>query len=177
MAGAGGAGAALTLELSAIVNTQNQHTATLAQHTATLAQHTATLAQHTATLTQLCATQAQHTATLNGIQASLVAIQAQLAAVLPNANALAARVTGIIFARNNNNHDREGVDYEVVPLAGGQAPASWPAGGLNRASLRIMPIATVDALLGEYGLPAGPQAGAPIVRRNALARHIGTTMF
>ena len=54
-------------------------------------------------------------------------------------------------------------------------PLNWPAAGFERVALVSGPIAAVDALLGDFGLPFGAPL-APLVRRNALARHIGTTL-
>ena len=44
---------------------------------------------------------------------------------------------------------------------------------LDRGALVEGPIAVIDGLLGDYGLPNGAPA-ALFTRRNALARHIGT---
>ena len=75
----------------------------------------------------------------------------------------------IVAAREQNSHDRDSV-YAVVPRADGTLPPNWPA-GFNRAALRG-PIAVVNALLMDYGLPLLPAAS--LDRRNALAVHIGT---
>ena len=57
----------------------------------------------------------------------------------------------------------------MVPLADGTPPPNWPA-GFDRAALRG-PIAVVNALLVDYGLP---QPASLLDRRLALALHIGT---
>ena len=106
-------------------------------------------------------------------QPTLAQVQALLAAHSAPAIAAAAAATvqAITLARVQNNHDRDGEPYAVVPRADGTAPLSWPA-GFDREGLRG-PIAAVDALLLEYGLPR--DAAAPLyVRRNALALHLGT---
>jgi hypothetical protein len=81
-------------------------------------------------------------------------------------------VDRIAAARRENAHDLDGVAYAVVPCADGAAPATWPA-GFDRDQLRDAPIAVIDALLGDHGLPHGPPR--PVIeRRNVLAVHIGT---
>ena len=58
--------------------------------------------------------------------------------------------------------------------ADGTLAPSWPF-GFERGTLIGGAIAVIDALLADYGLPHGPPA--PVLdRRNALARHIGTTL-
>jgi len=139
---------------------------------AQLAAATATLA----TNAQLAALQANMNAQLAALQANMnaqfAALQVQLAAIgIPAiSGAVAANVRAIIAARAENNHDRSGVAYAVVPRADGTPPPNWPA-GFDRAALRG-PIAVVNALLVDYGLPL---AAAVFDRRDALALHIGTT--
>lgn len=62
--------------------------------------------------------------------------------------------------------------YAVVPRYDGTSPPHWPA-GFSREELVEGDIAVVDALLIDYGLPLDAPAEL-FVRRNALARHIGT---
>ncbi len=76
-------------------------------------------------------------------------------------------------ARMQNAHDRSGVAYAVVLRADGTLPPHWPVGGFQRDSLVFGNIATVDALLNDYGLPHGGPASR-LDRRNALALHVGT---
>ncbi len=63
----------------------------------------------------------------------------------------------------------------VVPRKDGMVPPHWPA-GFERGALIAGPIADVDALLADDGLPNGAGAGGLVQRRNALAAHIGTTL-
>ena len=126
-----------------------------------------------ATQAQLAAVQAQIAALPTLAQAAI-----QAALVLHNAPAIAAAaaatVRAIVAARAQNAHDRSGVAYATVPRADGTPPPNWPA-GFDRAALRG-PIAAVDALLNDYGLPHGAPA-TPLERRNVLAMHIGTACF
>ena len=100
-------------------------------------------------------------------------LQLQLSALNPGA--IAANIRAITAARAGNAHDRDH-PYEVVQCDDGTMPPHWPA-GFDRAALRSMTGAELDSLLGDYGHAVGPAAGAVGVRRNALARHIGTTAF
>ena len=77
------------------------------------------------------------------------------------------------YARMRNNHDRRGDALLVVPRADGAPPASWPVAGFTRAALFSGPIADVDVILADYGMPNGAGAGTPLDRRNALSLHIG----
>ena len=70
-----------------------------------------------------------------------------------------------------NAHDRSGVAYVVVQRTDGTPPPHWPI-GFDRAALVDGPVAVVDALLLDFGLPQGATVRE---RRNALALHIGTT--
>jgi len=103
---------------------------------------------------------------------TLVQIQALLAQYSAPAIAAtaAANVQAICVARAENAHDRSAVPYAVVPRADGTPPPAWPA-GFDRDGLRSGPMADVNALLLNYGLPPG---GSALVRRNVLALHIGT---
>ena len=56
---------------------------------------------------------------------------------------------------------------------GAQQSTATIAAGFDCDALVEGPIAAVDGLLGDYGLPNGAPA-ALFTRRNALARHIGT---
>ena len=133
-------------------------------------------------------TQAQLNAALAAqlapMQAQLAAMQAQIHAQIHallaphNAPAIAAASTAIVqatfAARAQNAHDRSGEAYAAVPLADGTLAPNWPV-GFERTALVSGPIDVVDTLLGDFGLPHG----APLTllaRRNALARHIGTTL-
>ena len=150
----------------------------LAALAATQAQHTATLAHHTATLAQLTATQAQHTALLGGIAHTLAQIQVQLAPL--NVAAIAGAASRVVLAtaaaRALNANDRRGVPLTPVPRDDGTLPPNWPA-GFDRGALHDGAIATVDLMLGDYGLAHGAAAGTHIVRRNILAGAIGTMLF
>jgi hypothetical protein len=147
----------------------------------------ATQAQVAAAVAPL-ATQAQVAA---DIAAAVAALQVQvaalpslaqinaaiLAALAPhNAPAVAAAASAIAQsigdARRRNRHDLCGVPLAVVPRADGTPPPNWPAAGFCRDSLVEGPIAAVDALLADYGLPSGPPTGV-FARRNALAHHLG----
>ena len=86
--------------------------------------------------------------------------------------AVADRVHDIAMARADNFHTNDTI-YVVVNRGDGTPPPSWPA-GFNRVILRGMTSVQINGLLGEYGLPL---AGTVVVRRNALARHIGTGLF
>lgn len=122
------------------------------------------------------------------LDAAIAAVAAQVAA-LPTleqikeliqqnfstiAGPVAAIVLNIAAARARNAHDRRGEPYAVVPLADGNAPANWPV-GFDRTALVEGAVAAVDTLLADYGLPHGAGAGSSLVRRNALASHIGTS--
>ena len=112
-------------------------------------------------------------------QAGVLAnIQAQLALINPAGIAAAASLSlqAIEAARGRNRHDQRGVLYTPVPRPDGTLPPSWPAGGFDRAALVEGPIPAVDALLNDYGLPAGPGAGAAPARRVALAQALGTRL-
>jgi hypothetical protein len=80
----------------------------------------------------------------------------------------------IAAARAANAHDRRGVPLVPVPHGGAAVPAFWPA-GFDRGDLFDLPVAAIDALLAGYGLPAGAAGGNVPARRNALARHLGTS--
>ncbi len=152
-----GPGAALDAALTALTNT------VAANHNATQAQ----LAALTNTVTaNHNAAQAQHAATQGQLAAAVAAMQAQLGAIVNS-------VLAITSARAENAHLLAGVPYTVVPLPTGAAPQHWPP-GLDRQRLRSGLMGPIDALLAEYGLPAGPPAGAAIDRRRSLARMIGT---
>ena len=141
---------------------------------ATQAQVAADIAAAVAPLqAQLAALQVQVTAlpSLAQINAAI------LAALAPhNAPAVAAAASAIAQsigdARRRNRHDLRGVPLAVVPRADGTPPPNWPAAGFTRDSLVEGPIAAVDALLADYGLPSGPPTGV-FARRNALAHHLG----
>lgn len=115
-------------------------------------------------------------AALQGLPQQVAALQVQMAALVLQLPGMAGGV-GPLFdriaaARRENAHDLDGVAYTVVPCADGAAPANWPV-GFDRDQLRGAPVAVIDALLGDYGLPHGPPR--PVIeRRNALAVHIGT---
>ena len=83
-------------------------------------------------------------------------------------------MAAVAGARARNAHDRSGEAYVVVLRADGTLPPAWPA-GFDRSALVEGPVAVVDMLLNDYGLPNGPPA-PPIARRNKLARCIGTTL-
>ena len=89
------------------------------------------------------------------------------------AAAASATVLAIATARAHNAHDRDGEDYAVVPRTNGTPPPNWPPAGMDRGALAASTNATVNALLGDYQL-AAPIGTALRVRRNMLARHIGT---
>lgn len=124
-------------------------------------------------------------ATVADIQNALAPINAQLlalpalinasiqAALAPHYAAASATVLAIATARARNAHDRDGEDYAVVPRTDGTPPPNWPPAGMDRGALAASTAATVNALLGDYQL-AAPIGAALRVRRNMLARHIGT---
>ena len=134
-------------------------------------------AMQAATQVQLAAMQAATQVQLAAMQAQILA-QMQLLLAPVNVPAIAAvasaSVAAIAAARARNAHDRSGEPYAAVPCADGTLPPSWPA-GFERSALVSGPIAVIDALLNDYGMPNGAPA-AVIVRRNALAQRIGTTL-
>ena len=137
------------------------------------------LAPQAATLAAQGAALAQQGVVLANIQVQLGNIQAALAAINPAgiAAAISQNLRAIEAARKLNHHDLRGVLYSPVPRADGTLPPSWPAGGFERADLVEGPIPLVDALLADYGLPAGLAAGgAPPARRVALAQALGTRL-
>ena len=109
------------------------------------------------------------------MQAQLGQMQALLAQHNAPAIAAAASATvqSIVASRLENDHDRSNVVYAVVLRADGTQPPNWPAAGFNREALFRGPIAVIDALLDDYGLPNGPTTDV-LERQNALAVHIGT---
>ena len=120
-------------------------------------------------------------AALAALPAQIAALQAQIAALV-NVPAIAGQVVqtaqAVLAAQRLNRHDRDAEPYAMVPLNDGAAPANWPvppAAGFDRGALMRGPVALVDLLLADYGLAHGALAGPPLVRRNALARRIGTT--
>jgi nucleoid-associated protein YgaU len=137
----------------------------------------ATQAQLAAAIAPL-ATQAQLAALAAQVAALPAQIQAVIAAALAphNAPAIAAAAAAIVqsicASRMENSHDRSGVVFAVVQRADGTPPPNWPA-GFDRDALISGPVAVVDTLLGDFGLPNGPPIPA-LERRNALALHIGT---
>ena len=114
--------------------------------------------------------QAQHAA----VQAQLAQMQALL--LPPNVPAIVAAATATVqsigASRVQNAHDRSGEAYAVVQRTDGTPPPHWPA-GFDRAALVDGPIAAIDTLLNDFGLPHGAPAATVRERRNALARHIG----
>ena len=152
-------------------------TAPLATQATVDAHFTQLVAMLAGTNAQLAAMQAgvnaQLAAMQAGVNAQLAAVQAQLAVAGVPAIAGAALdvVRHVAAARAHNAHDRRGVAYVVVPRADGTPPPHWPD-GFDRDGLVEGPVAAVDALLADYGVPHGPPAGL-FVRRNALARCIG----
>jgi hypothetical protein len=162
--------AQLTAQLAAL---QAQMTGQLqAQMTGQLqAQMTALQAQmagqFAALQTQIAALQAQ----MNGQFALLQAQLGQLG-IPAIAGAASAIVHAIAAARAQNAHDERGVAYAIVMCDDGTRPQNWPAAGFTRDDLVEGPIATVDLLLADFGLPHGAPA-ALHARRNALARYIG----
>jgi hypothetical protein len=135
----------------------------------------AALAPTAATLANIQAQQALQAGVLANIQAQLALINpAGIAAGIAAAASLSLQA--IEAARGRNRHDQRGVPYIPVPRPDGTPPPSWPAGGFDRAALVEGPIPAVDALLADYGLPAGPVAGAVPARRVALAQALGTRL-
>ena len=130
--------------------------ARLAGVEAGMAQQLAQLAQMQAQLAQLQAGQAQTLAVVQGIAAQMVALGG---GDEHQRRALARRVNAAV----SDEH------FVVVPAPGGAAPVSWPP-AFNRAALRTLPAAGVDALLAEFAVPA---AGVLDARRKLLAEHIG----
>ena len=135
---------------------------------------------------QLAAVQAQLAAMQAQMQAQHAAMQAQMQAQLAQMQALllplnvpafvaaaTATVQSIGASRMQNAHDRSGEAYAVVQRSDGTPPPHWPA-GFDRAALAEGPIAAIDTLLNDFGLPHGAPAATVRERRNALARHIGT---
>ena len=136
----------------------------------------ATVADIQNALTPLNNQLAALTITVNALPAQINA--SILAALAPhNAPAIAAAasatVLAIATARAHNAHDRDGEDYAVVPRTDGTPPPNWPLAGMDRGALAASTTATVNALLGDYQL-AAPPGSTLRVRRNMLARHIGT---
>ena len=129
-----------------------------------------------AALAPLPAAVAALTIAVTNLSAQVAALSAQVA--LLNAPALAAGAaafaTTCARVRADNAHDRRDVPLIAVPHS---VPVAWPVGGFGRADLIEGPIAAIDALLGGYGLPAGPGVGGAMDRRNALAAHLGTKRF
>ena len=124
--------------------------------------------------TQLGQMQVQTQAQLGQMQVQIIAqVQALLAPHNAPAIAAAASATvqSIVASRLENSHDRTNVVCAVVLRADGTQPPHWPA-GFGRSALFRGPIAVVDALLDDYGLPQAPHT-AIWERRNALAVHIG----
>ena len=126
-------------------------------------------------------------AALPAMQLQLAALPAQIAALSAQIAALAdvPAITGqvvqnaqaVLAAQGLNRHDRDAEPYTMVPRNDGSAPTNWPAPpapGFDRSALMRGPVALVDSLLADYGLAHGAPAGPPLVRRNALARRIGT---
>ena len=105
-------------------------------------------------------------------------IQTQLAVLFPAGLAAAAAQSQRLreAARLSNHHELSGVPYTPVPRADGTLPPSWPPEGLTREAIVQGAIAAVDALLGDYGLPRGAEAGLPAARRVALALALGTIL-
>ena len=131
----------------------------------------ATVADIQNALTPLNNQLAALTITVNALPAVInAAIQAALA---PQIAAASATVLAIATARARNAHDRDGEDYAVVPRTDGTPPPNWPLAGMDRGALAASTNATVNALLGDYQL-AAPPGSTLRVRRNMLARHIGT---
>ena len=128
----------------------------IAQLQAQMAQLQAQMAQLQAQMAQLQAGQAQTLAALQGIAAQVLALgggdEHQRRALARRANAA-------------TSDER----FVVVPAPGGAAPVSWPP-AFDRAALRTLPAAGVDALLAEFAVPA---AGVLDARRKLLAEHIG----
>ena len=128
---------------------------------------------------QLAAVPAQLQAQLAAMQAQMQAQLAQMQALLLPLNvpafvaAATATVQSIGASRMQNAHDRSGEAYAVVQRSDGTPPPHWPA-GFDRAALAEGPIAAIDTLLNDFGLPHGAPAATVRERRNALARHIGT---
>ena len=141
----------------------------------------APLVTHTQLQAQLAAAVAPLATQAAATQAQLAAMQAQMAALLAHvqllnapaiAAAAAAAVQSIVASRMENTHDRSGGVYAVVVRSDGTPPPHWPV-AFERSALVGGPIAVVDTLLNDYGLPHGPPLTA-LERRNALAVHIGT---
>lgn len=147
--------------------TQVQLAAATAAMQAQLATATAAMQAQLATAT--AAMQAQLAAHLSAVQALLAPV-----GIPAIAGAATAIVQATAAARSQNSHDRRGVAYVAVPRNDGTLPPSWHlVPGFSRLDLVEGPIAVVDTLLAEYGLPSGPPAGL-FERRNALAHHLGT---
>jgi len=175
-AGVAAAGA-LGPALQALANESAAHTAAIAANTAAIAASTAAntaaiaaaTAANTAAIAAIAALTAANTAAVNANTAALAAL---------NVPALAAAASTLVAdtarARANNSHDRRDILLIPVPHGGAAVPAFWPANGFDRADLFDRAVAVVDALLAGYGLASGAAAGAPAVRRNALAVKLGT---
>lgn len=137
---------------------------------------TAALAPLQAQLNAAQAQMANMQAQMAVLQATFGNMQAQIALINPAAIVAAAAQSlhAMEAARRSNYHDRRGVLYAPVPRSDGTLPPSWPAAGFDRAALVEGHIAVVDALLGDYGLPAGAGNGTVVARRVALAQALGT---
>jgi len=135
-----------------------------AQLQAGQAQLQAGQAQLQAQITQLQAGQAQLQAGQAQLQAAVQGIAAQMLALgggdEHQRRALARRANSALSDE----------PFVVVPAPGGAAPVSWPP-AFNRAALRTLLAAGVDALLAEFTVPAA--AGELDARRKLLAEHIG----
>ena len=106
------------------------------------------------------------------VQAGQQQILQQLAVLNPGA--MARVVQDTLLARAANLVAKAAGVLVAVPCANGALPAAWPAAGATRAFITAgLPIAVVDALLGDYGLVVA--GGAP-ARRLALLSHLGAAM-
>lgn len=96
------------------------------------------------------------------------AAEAATAANAAAVAAAAATARAIGAARAENARDCA-VPYATVPRADGTPPPAWPV-SFDRDALCSGPIAAVDALLTQYGLPLSRTV---LARRTRLALHIG----
>jgi hypothetical protein len=106
------------------------------------------------------------------LAAAVAPLQAQLnaiAAALGIAGAGAGAIRQARALARRANAAASDTPFIVLPLAGGGAPAAWPA-DFDRAALAAMPAAAAQALLAAYGLPGG---GSLDTKRLRLARYIG----
>lgn len=152
------------------------------------------LAQDVAQLANQAVQQAMGPAVQQAMTAALAPLQHQMDQLQQTATAALAPLPQQLQAMNNSLARLYAAQLNAIICAGAAGenePLSWPAfngqalpaqlGGHNipatAAEVRnVAAVEAIDAVLGFYGLPNGPNYGAAAARRRLLLAHVGVSL-